>query len=72
MMKNLLLTLFGVLMALPVLAFEYEYQGHTLTYTVIDQDAKTVKTSRSEMDSGEAIGSGDLIIPSRVKYGDYW
>lgn len=34
----------GVLLALPVIArnFTYEYEWQTLTYTVIDEDAKLV------------------------------
>lgn len=42
-MKKFLLSMLGVLLALPGIArdFTYEYKGQTLTYTVIDEDAKT-------------------------------
>lgn len=43
-MKKFLLSMLGVLLALPVIArnFTYEYEWQTLTYTVIDEDAKLV------------------------------
>ncbi|MDE6301470.1 MAG: leucine-rich repeat domain-containing protein, partial [Muribaculaceae bacterium] len=64
-MKKLLLFMLGVLMALPAFAqdFTYEYEGQTLNYTVLDEDAKTV------MVSGTSV-SGDLMIPAIVKNGD--
>ena len=42
-MKKILLSALGVLFALPGLAqnFTYEYEGQTLTYTVLDEEAKT-------------------------------
>lgn len=45
-MKKLLLIMLGVLIALPAMArdFTYEYEGQTLTYTVINEEAKTCKT----------------------------
>lgn len=54
-MKKTLLALLGVLLAQPVIAqdledeardFTYEYEGQTLTYTVLDEDAKTCETKR--------------------------
>ncbi|MDE5567801.1 MAG: leucine-rich repeat domain-containing protein [Muribaculaceae bacterium] len=72
-MKKLLFSLLGVLIALPSVArdFEYEYEGQTLKYTVIDEDAKTVRTKEGDggLNPGNKI-SGDLIIPSEVKNGD--
>ena len=45
--------------------FQYEYEGQTLTYTVIDEDAKTckVKEGTSAYNPGNYV-SGKLIIPS--------
>ena len=74
--KKLLLTLLGVLLALPALArdFTCTYEGQTLTYTVIDEEAKTCKTKdgveyTSSFRSGNYV-SGTLIIPSVAKDGD--
>ena len=73
--KKLLLTLLGVLLALPALArdFTYTYEGQTLTYTVIDEEAKTCKTKDGRYYFGYFAGndvSGTLIIPSVAKDGD--
>ncbi|MDE5968375.1 MAG: leucine-rich repeat domain-containing protein [Muribaculaceae bacterium] len=61
-MKKFLLMLLGVLLSLPAMArdFTCEYKGQTLTYTVIDEDAKTC-----EVASGKNL-TGDLIIPPNV------
>lgn len=79
-MKKFLLTLLGVLIALPALAqdFTYTYEGQTLTYTVIDEDAKTCKTKEGyiveyhnryiNVPGNKA--SGKLTIPSVAKDGD--
>lgn len=68
-MKRLLLAMLVTLMALPALArdFDYEYEGQTVTYTVLDENAKTVRTKQG---MGNAPGnevSGQLVIPSVVK-----
>ena len=62
--------------SLPLLArdFEYTYEGQTLTYTVIDEKAKTVKTkdgahTGSYVVPGNKV-SGELIIPEIVFDGD--
>lgn len=76
-MKKLLLTLMGVLIALPGLArdFTYAYEGRTLTYTVLDEDAKTCMTKEGELRSsnysfpGNTVG-GQLIIPAVVSDGN--
>ena len=59
MMKKSLLMLLGALLAVPTFArdFTYTYEGQTLTYTVIDETAKTCKTKL-----GNDV-SGTLIIP---------
>ena len=44
--------------------FEYTYEGKTLKYTVLDEDAKTV-----EVDSPSQSISGNLVIPSIVSDG---
>lgn len=65
-MKKLLLIILGALLVLPAAArdFSYEYQGQTLTYTVLDEDAKTVEVAKKE-----AI-EGALVIPATAKYDD--
>ena len=58
--------------------FEYTYEGQTLTYTVIDEKNKTVKTKEgyTREDNGMSHGipgnfvTGDLILPSKVLDGD--
>ena len=52
--------------------FKYTYEGQTLTYTVLDEDAKTVETKAgyiAEDGAGNKI-SGDLIIPEFAVDGD--
>ncbi len=74
-MKKFLLSMLGVLIALPGIArdFTYEYEGQTLTYTVIDEDAKTCKTKNGTksfpVEPGNSV-SGALEIPSIAKDGD--
>lgn len=60
------------LLALPVAAhdFDYTYAGKTLSYTVIDENAKTCMTRPGDFDwfflenfSGNKV-SGDITIPS--------
>ncbi len=63
----------GVLIALPALArdFTYTYEGQTLTYTVIDEDAKTCKTKdgyRLNLHAANNV-SGELILPSTISDG---
>ena len=70
----------GVLVALPGIArdFTYEYEGQTLTYTVISEDAKTCMTkSGGNRCNGTSCTyyrgnyiTGDLVIPSVAKDGD--
>lgn len=78
-MKKLLLLLLGVLIALPSMArdFTYEYEGQTLTYTVIDEEAKTCGTKAGypeyygsdELKPGNVV-FGSLILPAHPKDGD--
>ena len=75
-MKKILLMLLGVLIALPSIArdFVYTYEGQTIKYTVLDEDAKTVKTAdgyeyRSTWYPGNKV-SGELVLPSKVYDGD--
>ena len=66
--RNLLLVL-GIVSSMSAVAhnFEYTYEGHTLTYTVIDDD---VKTSVTIAGSGEPENlSGALVIPEKVNDG---
>ena len=57
MRQKLLLLLLGVLSALPALAFDYTYEGVTLQYEVIDEEAKTCKVK------GDKNLSGEIVIP---------
>ena len=72
-MKKLLLMLLGALFALPAFAadgddFQFTYEGQTLTYTVISEADKTVRTKEgSYEDPGNSI-TGDLILPEKVQY----
>ncbi len=45
--------------------FEYTYEGQTLTYTVIDEDAKTCATKRATTDL-----SGAVILPEHPQDGN--
>lgn len=71
-MKKYLLSLLGMWIVLPAIArdFEYTYEGQTLTYTVLDEAAKTVETKAGGkyFDPGNDV-SGDLVIPDIVKDG---
>ena len=71
-MKKNLLTLLIVMLALPGFArdIEYTYEGQTLTYTVIDEEAKTVKTKEGDRWTSGNDVSGTLVIPSQIKGGD--
>lgn len=72
-MKKILSILLGALISLPLFArdFDYTYEGQTLTYTVLDEEAKTVETKASYIHfvPGNNV-SGALIIPSIAKDGD--
>lgn len=63
--KHLLLGLLTLVIALPSLAadFKYTYEGQTLTYTVIDEEAKTCKTKEGSIVAGGNSVSGSLVIP---------
>lgn len=65
-MKKNLLILLGTLIYLPALAqvFEYAYEGQTLTYTVVDEEAKECKVF-----SNDPV-SGNLVIPPIAKNGN--
>ena len=71
-MKKFLLSMLGVLLALPGIArdFTYEYEGQTLTYTVIDEEAKTCRTKEGTNSTTGNSVSGVLEIPSIAKDGD--
>ncbi len=62
-MKKFLLTLLVAILSLPAFAlyydFEYTYEGQTLRYKILDEEAKTCETAYQNW----AI-KGDLIIPS--------
>ena len=46
--------------------FEYTYEGKTLKYTVLDEDAKTVETKEGTSFNGGNIVTGDVILPATV------
>ena len=80
-MKKLLLSMLGVILTLPCIArdFTYTYQGNTLTYTVLDKDAKTCITKagyRYGIIHGDTVYrsgndvTGSLVIPSIAKDGE--
>ncbi|MBD5260332.1 MAG: leucine-rich repeat domain-containing protein [Bacteroides sp.] len=64
-MKKTLLLLLTLLSATstPARDFTYTYEGQTLTYTVIDEEAKTCETKSSPNGTVHSI-SGSLTIPS--------
>ncbi len=66
-MKKLLLFLLTAITSLSAFAqeFEYTYEGQTLKYEVVDEEAKTCSTSQTTYGV-----VGDLIIPSVAVYGD--
>ncbi|MDE5607992.1 MAG: leucine-rich repeat domain-containing protein [Muribaculaceae bacterium] len=67
-MRKTLLLLFGLLLALPAFArdFAYTYEGQTLTYTVIDEGAKTCEVGRNT--NNEV--SGVVVIPDIAMDGE--
>ena len=69
-MKHLLLSLSLFLLSLTAGAedFTYEYEGQTLTYTIIDESARTCKLKAGNYDDyspGNRV-FGDLIIPAEA------
>lgn len=68
--------LLGAALTLPTFArdFTYEYEGQTLTYTVIDEDAKTCMTKAGEKSDNTVISgnnvAGNLVIPSEARDGE--
>lgn len=67
-MKKFLLLMMGMLMMLPAMAFQYEYEGNVVTYNVLDKDEKTAEVVWSGDNEGKV--SGDLVIPEVVYDGD--
>ena len=69
-MKKLLLSLLGAFMVLPAFAedFKYTYEGQTLTYTILDEEAKTCQTTDGWRSNPGNNVSGNLQIPSEVNY----
>ncbi|MDE6669921.1 MAG: leucine-rich repeat domain-containing protein [Muribaculaceae bacterium] len=67
-MKKFFLLLAVVLLALPSLARDFEYNG--LTYTVLDEDARTCETKPGEEGIPGNQVEGDLVIPATVYDGE--
>ena len=74
-MKKILLFLVAMLALLPgqmeARDFQFTYEGQTLTYTVLDEDSKTVETKKGTSQAGGRNKvSGRLILPSVVSDGE--
>ena len=76
MKKLLFIITFGMFlpMLIPLHArdFTYTYEGQTITYTVLDEEAKTCSTKAgldNVMYPGNTV-SGDLVLPANPKDGD--
>ena len=71
MKKTLLLSLIALLGATAATArnFNYAYEGQTLTYTVLDEDAKTCQTKAGSNGVPGNRVSGKLIIPEKASDG---
>lgn len=50
--------------------FEFTYKGQTLTYTVIDEDAKTAKVKAGHGEEASNLIYGELEIPSQASDGN--
>lgn len=61
-----------LLITVPVLGrdFEYTYEGQTLTYTVLDHQARTCQTKEGSEKAPAHYITGDLIIPAVAKDGE--
>lgn len=67
-----ILSKFTILLAFVILSqmsafardFSYTYEGQTLTYTVLDEDAKTCETKSGTKDVPGNYVSGEVVIPS--------
>lgn len=71
-MKQKILILLMALFSLPSFArdFTYEYEGQTLGYSIIDEEAKTCRTVEgTDWKPGNNV-SGDLVIPAVVSDGE--
>lgn len=64
-MKKVLLAMLGVLTALPALAhdFSFSYKGQTLTYSVVDAEAKTCRVAQNAV-------TGAVEVPAQAIDGD--
>ena len=62
----------AVIMALSVPArdFQYEYEGQTLTYTVLDESAGTCETKAGSLESAGNNVAGSLKIPAIAQDGN--
>ena len=71
-MKKVLLFMLGTILSFPAFArdFSYEYKGKTIYYTVIDEEAKTCKTTQNPNSTTWGLTSGDVEIPSKVTDGN--
>ncbi|MDE6287509.1 MAG: leucine-rich repeat domain-containing protein [Muribaculaceae bacterium] len=64
-MKKFLLLTLSFLLTLPAFAqsFSYEYQGHSLVYTILNENEKTCEVIRANI-----MDTGDFIIPPVAVY----
>lgn len=70
-MKKIAFLLLWVLMALPAMArdFEHTYDGQTVTYTVIDEAARTCRTKSGTSAASGNVATGRLWLPSNPSDG---
>ena len=68
MRKKILLFLLTALLAFPSMAqdFEYEYEGQTIAYTVLDENAKTCMTREGAGDVVNSASSGNNPIEGKL------
>ena len=60
----------GALLALPGIArdFKYTYEGQTLTYTVLDEEAKPARQRKERQISGETYNPPGIRFPAILSY----
>lgn len=69
MKRNLLILLSIFVLSISIKAIDFNYQG--ITYTILDENAKTCTTKVGYGGSNNGMGNnfiGDLVIPEIVKY----
>ncbi|MDE6651054.1 MAG: leucine-rich repeat protein [Paramuribaculum sp.] len=72
MKQKLLLYVIAIVFQSQIFArdFQYSYKGQTITYTVLDEEAKTCKTKAGTSFSAGNQNPGSVILPSNPKDGE--